>query len=73
MKNTFLPEIQAFINYLKFEKRYSSHTVRSYHDDLIQFFSFLYTRFGTFKLEEISTTFIRSWLASMKDDDVTSR
>jgi integrase/recombinase XerC len=73
MKNTFLPEIQAFINYLKFEKRYSSHTVRSYHDDLIQFFSFLYTRFGTFKLEEISATFIRSWLASLKDDDVTSR
>jgi integrase/recombinase XerC len=73
MKNTFLPEIQSFIDYLKFEKRYSSHTIRSYHDDLIQFFSFLYTQFGTFNLEEISTNFIRSWLASMKDEDVTSR
>lgn len=73
MKNAFLPEIQSFIDYLKFEKRYSSHTIRSYHDDLIQFCSFLDNQFGTFNLEEISTTFIRSWLASMKDEYVTSR
>ena len=73
MKNTFLPEIQSFIDYLKFEKRYSSHTIRSYRDDLIQFCDFLGTRFGTIKLEEISTTFIRSWLASLKDEHVTSR
>ncbi|HET6767722.1 MAG TPA: site-specific integrase, partial [Chitinophagaceae bacterium] len=71
MKNTFLPDIQSFIDYLKFEKRYSSHTIRSYHDDLIQFYSFLDKQFGTFRLEEISTTFIRSWLASLKDNDVT--
>ena len=67
------PYIQSFIDYLKFEKRYSSHTIRSYHDDLIQFFSFLNTQFGTFNLEEISTSFIRSWLASLKDENVTSR
>jgi integrase/recombinase XerC len=73
MKNTFLPEIQSFIDYLKFEKRYSSHTIRSYRDDLIQFCDFLGTKFGTIKLEEISTTFIRSWLASLKDEHVTSR
>ncbi len=73
MKNTFLPEIQFFIDYLKFEKRYSSHTIRSYHDDLVQFCGFLGKQFGTFNLEEISATFVRSWLASMKDEDVTSR
>jgi len=67
------PYIQSFIDYLKFEKRYSAHTIRSYHDDLIQFCSFLDKQFGTFNLEEISTTFIRSWLASLKDEDVTSR
>ena len=67
------PYIQSFIDYLKFEKRYSAHTIRSYRDDLIQFYSFLEIQFGTFKLEEISATFIRSWLASLKDADVTSR
>jgi integrase/recombinase XerC len=73
MKNTFLPEIQSFINYLKFEKRYSAHTIRSYHDDLVQFFDFLDTQFGKLTLKEISSSFVRSWLASLKDDDITAR
>lgn len=73
MKNSFLPLIQSFVDYLKFEKRYSGHTIRSYHDDLFQFFGFLDSQFGTFKLKEISQSFVRSWLASLKDDDITSR
>lgn len=67
------PYIQSFIDYLKFEKRYSTHTIRSYHDDLVQFFDFLDTQFGKLALNEISSSFIRSWLASLKDDDVTAR
>ena len=73
MKNTFLPEIQSFIDYLKFEKRYSAHTIRSYNDDLTQFFDFLDKQFGRPILKEISSSFVRSWLASLKDDDVTAR
>ena len=73
MKNRFIPEIQSFIDYLKFEKRYSAHTIRSYQDDLVQFFSFLDTQFGTTRLKEISQSFVRSWLASLKDDDLTAR
>jgi integrase/recombinase XerC len=73
MKNFFLPEIHSFINYLKFEKRYSAHTIRSYNDDLVQFFSFLDTQFGSLKLKEVSQNLVRSWLASLKDDDITAR
>ena len=73
MKITIVQEIQAFVDYLKFEKRYSPHTIRSYHDDLMQFCSFLETQFGTFNLKGISATFVRSWLASLKDEAVTSR
>jgi len=72
MKNS-LPEIQSFIDYLKFEKRYSAHTIRSYQDDLVQFFDFLDTQFGKLTFKEISSSFVRSWLASLKDDDVTAR
>jgi integrase/recombinase XerC len=72
MKNC-LSEIQSFVDYLKFEKRYSVHTIRSYHDDLVQFCSFLDTQFGSIKLKEISQSFVRSWLASLKDDDITAR
>src|SRR6185503_5653641 len=72
MKNG-LSQIQSFIDYLKFEKRYSVHTIRSYHDDLLQFFSFLETQYGVFMGKEISQSFVRSWLASLKDDDITAR
>ncbi|HEX6847125.1 MAG TPA: tyrosine-type recombinase/integrase [Chitinophagaceae bacterium] len=73
MKNTFLPEIQSFIDYLKFEKRYSAYTIRSYFDDLVQFFDFLDQHFGKLTITEISSGFIRSWLASLKDDHLSSR
>ena len=72
MKNGLL-EIQSFIDYLKFEKRYSAYTIRSYHDDLVQFFNFLDVQFGANKIKEISQSFVRSWLASLKDDDITAR
>lgn len=67
------PEIQSFIDYLKFEKRYSVHTIRSYHDDLNQFFNFLEIQFGKIKLKEISHSFVRSWLASLKEQEMEAR
>jgi integrase/recombinase XerC len=62
-----------FIDYLKFEKRYSAHTVRAYRDDLDQFFAYLDTTFGETALLGISTPFIRSWLASLKEQKITSK
>ncbi len=67
------PFIQSFIDYLKFEKRYSEHTVRSYHDDLAGFFEFLDLQFGNLSLSEISPAFIRSWLASLKEEGMSSK
>jgi len=64
---------QPFIDYLKFEKRYSAHTVRAYSDDLAQFFSYLDSSFGHTPLQSVSTTFIRSWLASLKEQKITSK
>jgi integrase/recombinase XerC len=64
---------QPFIDYLKFEKRYSAHTVRAYSDDLGQFFSYLDSSFGETPLKSVSTTFVRSWLASLKEQKITSK
>jgi integrase/recombinase XerC len=64
---------QPFIDYLKFEKRYSAHTIRAYTDDLDQFFSFLERTFGQTAIPGISSTFIRSWLASLKEQKITSK
>jgi len=66
-------EISVFTDHLKFEKRYSVHTIRSYHDDLIQFRDYLTTSFGSMSTEEISAAVIRSWLASLKNNGLQSR
>ncbi len=65
--------IQPFIDYLNLEKRYSAHTVRSYQDDLVQFFDFLAVEFSEASLQAITPPFIRSWLASLKDKGISSR
>ena len=67
------PVTQPFIDYLKFEKRYSAHTVRAYSDDLEQFFVFVDSSYGITPLESVNTTFIRSWLATLKEQKITSK
>jgi integrase/recombinase XerC len=68
-----LQVIQPFIDYLKFEKRYSAHTIRAYRDDLEQFFRYLELSFGETHLPGITAPFIRSWLASLKEQKITSK
>lgn len=65
--------LQPFIDFLKFEKRYSQHTIISYQTDLIGFFDFVVTQFGETPLNQITHTFIRSWLASLKDKGLSAK
>lgn len=65
--------IQSFINYLKFQKRYSQHTVISYQTDLDSFFSFLQQQYGNIELADIKTVYIRSWLAGLKQQGLEAK
>lgn len=67
------PIIQPFLDYLKFEKRYSRHTVISYQTDLISFFDYIITQYGETPLNQLSHIYIRSWLASLKDEGLTAK
>lgn len=67
------PQIQAFLNYLKFEKRYSQHTLLSYQNDLEQFFAYLASQFDAPPVKSITAMFVRSWLAEMKEDEISSK
>lgn len=73
MDNAFQPLLQPFVDYLRFEKRYSVHTIRSYQDDLLQFFHFINQNFAPPVLQEISPMQVRSWLASLKEASLSSR
>jgi integrase/recombinase XerC len=65
--------IQVFIDHLKFEKRYSEHTIRSYRDDLDHFGAYIKEEFGGMAVGEVSPAIVRSWLAALKDKGLSSR
>ena len=73
MDQTVYSHIQQFIEHLKFEKRYSQHTVTSYQTDLEQFFFFLRDQYDSPCLAEISSGFVRSWLAEMRNNSITPK
>ena len=66
-------QIENFLNYLKFEKRYSDHTLVAYKTDLNQFISFILIEFEIENFKEVSHSIIRSWISSLLDSGISSR
>lgn len=64
---------ESFIQYLQFEKRLSNHTLVAYSNDVAQFFKFLETTYEIKTIEEISHSFVRSWIVSLMENDITPR
>ncbi len=62
-----------FINHLKFEKRYSPHTITAYTKDLDQFDSFLRSEYEVLNANEISYQMVRSWIVGLIEQDISAR
>lgn len=62
-----------FLKYLQFEKRFSPLTVKSYENDLAQFFMYLEAQYGKTELGDITHFFIRSWIVSLMDAKITNK
>jgi len=60
--------IESFLNYLRYEKRRSSHTLIAYSADLEQFAEFLKSTYNVADLTEASHFHIRSWLVLLMSD-----
>ncbi len=67
------PDIQSFLDYLKYEKRYSPHTIISYETDLRDFDNYINKQYGGMLLKDISHGFVRGWLADLKAKGLTSK
>ena len=67
------PDIQSFLEYLKYEKRYSVHTLISYQTDLTGFYEYLNRQFGNILLNDMDHNIIRSWMAYLKETKLTSK
>ncbi len=63
---------ESFLQYLQTEKRYSPHTVRSYLNDLDQFFSFLSSKNQPADPEFVTSHDIRAWIVSMLDNNYST-
>ena len=65
--------IKHFIEYLSFEKKYSSHTIRAYNDDLNSFQTFCKITFDNEKLADVNYSQIRSWIVKMINENISNR
>jgi integrase/recombinase XerC len=57
--------LEQFVQYIRYEKNYSSHTFLSYQNDLQQFEQFLKTQNPDFTLQNAETDDIRLWAMNL--------
>ena len=66
--------LERFIQYIKFEKRYSPHTVSAYQSDLEQFIRFLNHPEETITHpSQITHHLIRNWMVELMNQKLTAR
>lgn len=65
-------DLRSFLDYLLKEKRYSTHTVRSYAIDLQQFSDYTLEYYEVDAALEVRHPMIRSWLAHLSEQNLTS-
>lgn len=65
--------INRFLQYMQYEKNYSSHTVLSYHTDLLQFCKFLEISPDEFNPNSVSSQVIQQWILNLLDEKNSSR
>lgn len=65
--------INGFLQYLQYEKNYSSHTVLSYRNDLDQFLNFLGKDAVQFRPDEVGAALIQEWILTLMQAGVSAR
>jgi len=65
--------VNEFLQYLQYEKNYSSHTVLSYQTDLLQLCQFLQTDPTQFSPKTISSQHIQQWALSLMSAEISAR
>jgi len=65
--------ISYFIEYLSSEKKYSTHTIKAYQDDLKSFQLFCNHTYQTQDLLDINYSQIRSWIVALVNQNITNR
>lgn len=62
---------EDFLKYLQYEKRYSSHTITAYKNDIIQYHDFL--KQSDLEFEQANHKSIRLWIVSLMDNQLDTK
>jgi integrase/recombinase XerC len=65
----FSDSIAHFVDMLALQKRSSKHTITSYTNDLQSFAAFLASEFEETEVTFVKATHVRSWLATLKQEE----
>lgn len=65
--------IEQFIQYLRYEKNYSTHTVVAYECDLTQFLEYVEHQFGVTDPTILDSDMLRSWMVNLLEGGMTAR
>ena len=68
-----LMQPKDFIDYIKFEKRYSHHTVEAYEKDILQFSDYLHTTYDISQIDLVDQQHIRSWMVELVNSEISPR
>ena len=65
-------DVERFLKYLKFEKRYSPHTIDAYRTDLRQFSAYCSTQYEI-QESKAGSQVVRSWVVQLINDGIDPR
>lgn len=68
-----MKNLEGFLNYLEYERRYSPLTLNAYRIDLSQFIQFLESDYDIHQETAITDQMIRSWLAHLMDKGLSAK
>ena len=65
--------VDAFLDYLSYEKKYSQHTIKAYQKDLQIFLDFLHAEYNQKDIKDVNYNQIRTWIVQLVDLQVSNR
>ncbi len=64
---------ESFLNYIKYEKRFSTHTWVAYKNDLGQFVRYCSEMTGDFDVKKVHSKLVRDWVVALMETGLTPR
>lgn len=63
-------DITSFLNFIRYEKRYATHTITAYTNDLEQFSKFLFNQYEIEEAKEVERTYVRAWIVELIEESL---